>query len=39
MKNTEIIFYYFKKLWYFPLQIGGNGNSVEVFRLFSVPEE
>ena len=39
MKNTDIVFYSFKQLGYFPLQIEGNGNSVEVFRLFSVREE
>ena len=36
MKNTEICFYSFKQCGYFLLHIGGNGNSVEVFRLFSM---
>ena len=34
MKNTEICFYSFKQFGYFLLHIGGNGNSVQVFRLF-----
>ena len=35
MKNTEIEigFYSFKQFGYFSLHIGGNGNSVKVFRL------
>ena len=36
MKNIEIGFYSLKKTGYFSLHIGGNGNSVEVFRLFSM---
>ena len=36
MKNTEIGFYSFKQLRYFSLHIGGNGNSVEIFCLFSM---
>ena len=36
MKNSEIGFYSFKQFIYFSLHIGGNGNSVEVFRLFSM---
>ena len=34
MKNIEIGFYSFRQFGYFPLHIGGNGNSVEVFHLF-----
>ena len=34
MKNTEIGFYSLKKFGLFLLHIGGNGNSIEVFRLF-----
>ena len=36
MKNTEIGFYSFKQFGYFSLYLGGNGNSVEAFRLFSM---
>ena len=36
MNNTEIGFYSFGQFGYFPLHIGGNGNSVEVFHLFSM---
>ena len=36
MKNSEIGFYSFKQFRYFSLHIGGNGNSVEVFCLFSM---
>ena len=36
MKNSEIGFYSFKQFIYFSLHMGGNGNSVEVFRLFSM---
>ena len=36
MKNTEIDFYSFKQFGYFSLHIGGNGNSTEVFSLFSM---
>ena len=36
MKNIEIAFCSFKQFGYFSLHIGGNGNSVEVFRLFSM---
>ena len=36
MKNTETDFYSFKQFGYFSLHIGGNGNSVEVFSLFSM---
>ena len=39
MKNTEISFYSFKQFGYLLLHIGGNRDSVEVFRLFFyVPE-
>ena len=34
MKNAEIAFYSLKQFGYLSLHIGGNGNSVEVFRLF-----
>ena len=36
MKNTETAFYSFKQFGYLSLHIGGNGASVEVFRLFSM---
>ena len=36
MKNTEIAFYSFKQFGYLSLHIGGNGDQVEVFRLFSI---
>ena len=36
MKNTETAFYSFKQFGYLSLHIGGNGASVEVFRLFSL---
>ena len=36
MKNIEIGCYSLKRIGYFSLHIGGNGNSVEVFRLFSM---
>ena len=36
MKHNEISFYSFKQFEYFLLQIVGNKNSVEVFRLFSM---
>ena len=36
MKNTEIASYSFKQFGYLSLHIGGNGGSVEVFRLFSM---
>ena len=36
MKNTEIGFYSLKQFGYFLLHIGCNGNSVEIFRLFSM---
>ena len=36
MKNTEIAFYSFKQFGYSLLHIGGNGDSVEVFCLFSM---
>ena len=36
MKNTEIAFYSFKQFGYLLLHIGGNEDSVEVFRLFSI---
>ena len=35
-KNTEIVFYSFKQFRYLSMHIVGNGNSVEVFRLFSM---
>ena len=35
MKNTETAFYSFKQFRYLLLQNGSNGDSVEVFRLFS----
>ena len=39
MKNTEIAFYSCKQFGYLLLHIGGNGDSVELFRLFfHVPE-
>ena len=34
MKNTEIGFYSFIQFGYVLLNIGGNGSSAEVFRLF-----
>ena len=34
MKKTEIAFYSIKKFGYSLLNIGGTGDSVEVFRLF-----
>ena len=36
MKNTENAFSSIKKFGYLSLHIGGNGDSVEVFRLFSI---
>ena len=36
MKNTENDFYSSKQFEYLSLHIGGNGDSVEVFRLFSM---
>ena len=36
MKNTETAFYSFKQFRYLSLRIGGNGDSVEVFCLFSM---
>ena len=36
MTNTEIAFYSFKQFGYSLLHIGGNGDSVEVFSLFSM---
>ena len=36
MKNTEIAFHSSKQFGYLLLHIGGNGDSVEVFRLFSM---
>ena len=36
MKNTENAFSSIKKFWYLSLHSGGNGDSVEVFRLFSI---
>ena len=36
MKNTETAFYYYKQFAYLLLHIGSNGDSVEVFRLFSM---
>ena len=36
MKNTEIIFYSFKQFRYSSLYIGRNGDSGEVFHLFSM---
>ena len=36
MKNTENAFSSIKKFGYLSLRIGGNGDSVEVFRLFSI---
>ena len=36
MKNTEITFYSFKQFGYLLLHIRNNGDSVEVFRLFSM---
>ena len=36
MKNTEIGFNSFKQFGYFSLHSGGNGNTIEVFRLFSM---
>ena len=36
MKNTEIAFHSFKQFGYLSLYIGGNGDSDEVFRLFSM---
>ena len=36
MKNNEIRFHSFKQFRCFSLHIGGNRNSVEVFRLFSM---
>ena len=36
MTNTQITFYSFKQFVYLSLHIGGNGDSVEVFRLFSM---
>ena len=35
MKNTETAFYSFKQFRHLQLHIGGNGDSVEVFCLFS----
>ena len=35
MKNTETAFYSFNQFRYLLLHIGGNGDSVEVFCLFS----
>ena len=35
-KNTEIAFYPFKQFGYLSLHIRDKGDSVEVFRLFSV---
>ena len=32
----KLVFILLKKIGYFSLHIGGNGNSVEVFRLFSM---
>ena len=34
MTNTEVAFYSFKQFGYLSHHIGGNGDSVEVFRLF-----
>ena len=34
MKNTENAFSSITQFGYLPLQIGGNGDSVEVFSLF-----
>ena len=36
MRNTETAFHSFKQFGYLSLHIGGNGASVEVFRLFSM---
>ena len=36
MKNTETAFYSFWQFGYLSKHIGGNGASVEVFRLFSM---
>ena len=36
MKNIEIAFYTFKQFGYLSLHIGGNGDSVEVLRRFSM---
>ena len=36
MKNTESAFYSFEQLGYLSLHIGGNGATVDVFRLFSM---
>ena len=36
MNNTEIVFYSFKEFGYLSLHMGGNGDSVQVFRLFSM---
>ena len=36
MKNTETAFYSFKQFRYLLLHNGSNGDSVEVFRLFSM---
>ena len=36
MKNAENAFSSFKQFGYLSLHIGGNGDSVEVFRLFSI---
>ena len=36
LKNTETVFYFFKQFRYLSLHIGGNGDSVEVFCLFSM---
>ena len=36
MKNTAIVFYYFKQIGYSSLHIGGNTDSVEVYCHFSI---
>ena len=36
MKNNEIAFYSFKQFGCLSMHIGGNGNSFEVLRLFSM---
>ena len=36
MKNTENAFSSFKQFGYLLLHIGGHGDSVQVFRLFSM---
>ena len=36
MKNTDNDFCFIKQFGYLTLHIGGNGDSVEVFRIFSM---